>query len=389
MVAAFMRLTRRHILLGAGLGAGSLALPGQAWAATGAGASVRGVSLTDMGADGVRVAVALTRQAEARTLFLSGPDRFVVDIADARWSGAAQAGQGAGAGLVSRYRYGPRPDGAVRLVLDLDGPARVTRQSLGGSARPGLSFDLAAHASRSAAPAPITPARPPAARRIIVLDPGHGGQDPGAIGVTGVREKDVVLDAALKLKAALEARGRYQVHLTRANDSFIPLPDRVAFARTHNADLFISLHADSHANPEACGASVYTLSERGANRAQSMMTAQNWDIDVGAAPRGGVVGAILRDLTQRETTNRSALFAETAIHGLSGVAPVLENGHRNAGFYVLLAPDVPAVLIETGFLSNVQDERRLSSPRSREAIADSLAGSIDNFFGAPVLYASA
>jgi N-acetylmuramoyl-L-alanine amidase len=197
-----------------------------------------------------------------------------------------------------------------------------------------------------------------------------------------------VLDAGLKLREALQARGRYQVELTRDGDRFIALPDRVAFARAKGADLFISLHADSHANPEACGASVYTLSERGANRAAAMMDQQNWSLDQGAA-HPSMVRDILRDLTQRETTNKSAEFAETAIHGLRNAGPVLDNSHRSAGFFVLLAPDVPAVLIETGFLSNVEDERRLADPRSRERIAEALAGSIDSFFGAPVSYASA
>jgi N-acetylmuramoyl-L-alanine amidase len=173
------------------------------------------------------------------------------------------------------------------------------------------------------------------------------------------------------------------VRLTRDADRFVPLEDRVRFARDQHADLFISVHADSHARSEASGASVYTLSERGANRAQNMMAAQNWDIDLGAAPRQGVIGDILVDLAQRETTNRSAEFAQTLIPRLGQVAPLLTNTHRNAGFFVLLAPDVPAVLIETGFLSNPADERRLNSAREREAMADAMAGGVDAYFASP------
>ena len=131
---------------------------------------------------------------------------------------------------------------------------------------------------------------------------------------------------------------------------------------------------------------MYTLSERGADRAQNMMSAQNWDIDLGDAPRRGVIGDILVDLAQRETTNRSAQFAETVIPCLSDVSPLLSRTHRSAGFFVLLAPDVPAVLIETGFLSNAADERRLASPSAREAVAGAIAQAVDTYFGAPPVY---
>ncbi len=146
-----------------------------------------------------------------------------------------------------------------------------------------------------------------------------------------------MLDTGVRLRAALEARG-YRVAMTREDDTFIPLEGRVAFARAQNADLFISLHADSSPNHEASGATVYTLSEHGANRAQNLMNAQNWDVDLGDAPRRGVVGDILVDLAQRETTNRSAQFAELVIARLGPVSPLLVSSHRNAGFFVLLAP---------------------------------------------------
>jgi N-acetylmuramoyl-L-alanine amidase len=272
--------------------------------------------------------------------------------------------------------------------LDLAQPASLVRQELGTRRAPALSFDLALAAPVSAAPPPRQTVGRDAPRRTIVIDAGHGGRDPGAIGTTGVREKDVVLDAALQLRAALEARGRYVVALTRDADTFVALEDRVRFARGQNADLFISIHADSHTRAEAQGASVYTLSERGANRAQTVMAAQNWEIDLGEAPRQGAVSDILVDLAQRETSNRSALFAETLIPRLGQVSPLLTNTHRSAGFFVLLAPDVPAVLIETGFLSNPADERRLSDPRARQSMAEAMASSVDTYFTGPQLYAA-
>jgi N-acetylmuramoyl-L-alanine amidase len=382
-----MDISRRSLLFAGATALGGAAVSGRAGADV--PAAVRGVLIQPSG-QSARVTVALDRQAVARTFFLERPDRFVIDLANTRLAlSQGASGEGPGAGVVRRYRYAPRPDGVSRLVLDLEAPASVVRQELGGRRAPDLSFDLAPSAPFATAPAPPreVPGRGP--RRTIVVDAGHGGRDPGALGATGVREKDVVLDAALQLRDALESRGRYQVALTRDADRYVELEDRVRFARAQNADLFISIHADSHANSTAQGASVYTISERGETRAQNLMNAQNWDLDLGEAPRQGLAHDILIDLYQRETTNRSAQFAQTLIPRLGQVTPLLRNTHRNAGFFVLLTPDVPAVLIETGFLSNPTDERRLSEPRSRQAMAEAMAQAVDAFFAAPTLQARA
>lgn len=218
-------------------------------------------------------------------------------------------------------------------------------------------------------------------RRVIVIDAGHGGRDPGAVGRTlGHREKDITLKAARMVRDLLAADPRYQVVLTRDGDRYLELEDRVRIARAAHADLFISLHADSNPNPNAKGASVYTLSERGAGRARSMMDRQDWTVEFGDEDRPPLVEEILVDLTQRETSNRSADFAQTLIPRLSEAAPLLRNTHRNAGFFVLLAPDVPAVLIELGFLTNRDDENRLGSDRRLQAKARMIARSIDDFF---------
>lgn len=374
-------ISRRSLLFAGATALGGAALSGRAWAD--APAAVRGVLVQEAGA-AARVTVALERQAQARTFFLESPHRFVIDLANTRLAlPQGASGEGPGAGFIRRYRYAPQADGAARLVLDLEAPAELLRQEVGGRRSPDLSFDLAPTV-------PFAPAQPRegarTGRRTIVVDAGHGGRDPGAVGVTGVREKDVVLDAALHLRQALESRGRYRVALTRDADRYVPLEDRVRFARAQHADLFISIHADANANTAAQGASVYTLSERGQARAQNM--AQNWDIDFGDAPRAGGVQDILLDLYQRETTNRSAQFAQVVIPRLGQVAPLLRNTHRNAGLYVLLAPDVPAVLIETGFLSNATDERRLADPRARQAMAEAMAQAVDAYFAAPQLMAA-
>jgi N-acetylmuramoyl-L-alanine amidase len=379
-----MNVSRRSFaLFGAAAFGGALA-SGQAWASAPAG--VRRLSLESAGS-AVRLTLGLDRPAAPRAFFLNSPDRFVVDVANATWMlpQRGMAGEGPGAGLVRRYRYAPRPDGSCRLVLDLDAPLRLVRQEIAQTGA--VSFELAstlqAASGANLAPAPLRLEGSAWATKTIVLDPGHGGHDPGAIGLTGVREKDVVLDAALQLRQALEQAGRYRVAMTRDGDTFIPLEDRVRFARQQNADLFISIHADSSPNHAAAGATVYTLSDHGATRAQNIAAAQNWDLDLGDTPRRSVISDILLDLTQRETTNRSTQFADKVIPNLAQVSPLLSQSPRNAGFFVLLAPDVPAVLVETGFLSNVADEHRLCDPRQRQAIAGAMAQAVDDYFVMP------
>ena len=365
--------TRRSVLLGAAIG--GAAIGASAWGS--APVLVQAVTVQPSGS-GVRVTLALDRQGAARTFFLTAPERFVIDVANARPAlRQGASGSGPGSGIVRRYRYAPRPDGAARVVLDLEVPASVVRREVGGRY---LSFDLAPAGRVVAAPsAPEAPTR--RGRRTIVIDAGHGGRDPGAIGATGVREKDVVLDTALLLRGALESR--YRVALTRDADRFVELDERVRFARAQNADLFISLHADSYADSRARGASVYTISRHGETRAQDIMDAQDWSLDLGEAPRQGVAHDILVDLYQRETTNRSAQFAQIMIPRLGTVTPLLRSTHRSADYFVLLTPDVPAVLIETGFLSNADDERRLADPRTRRALAEAMAEAVDAYFATP------
>lgn len=380
-----MDVTRRSFALLGATALGGVAMTGRAFADP--PSAIRGVLVQDAGA-ACRVTLALDRPAQARTFFLRDPSRFVIDVANAQFAMPGGAsGQGPGAGVVRRFRYAPQANGVSRVVLDLEAPASLVRQELGGRRNAAISFDIAANAPFAAAPVRAEQHVGPSGRRKIVIDAGHGGRDPGAIGVAGTREKDVVLHTALMLRDALRPRG-YDVALTRDNDTFVELENRVRFAREQHADLFISVHADASPNHETTGASVYTLSDSGANRAQNMMASQNWNLDLGDT-RESLARDILVDLAQRETTNRSAQFAQMVIPKLSQVAPLARNTHRSAGFFVLLAPDVPAVLIETGFLSNAADERRLGDPRARERMAEAMAQAVDTYFAAPAMYAAA
>ena len=221
-------------------------------------------------------------------------------------------------------------------------------------------------------------------RQLIVIDPGHGGVDPGATGVSGIYEKYITFSMARELQQQLEKTGHYRVRLTRDRDIFIPLRDRTAIARQINADLFISLHADVVKDEDIRGLSVYTLSQNASDtEAQALADKENKSdliagIDLSHEPSD--VTNILIDLAQRETMNRSAGFAGEIVEELGKDTPLLSNTHRFAGFAVLKSPDVPAVLIEMGYLSNPIDEKNLRQPEYRAKLAHAISRAVDRYF---------
>jgi N-acetylmuramoyl-L-alanine amidase len=218
-----------------------------------------------------------------------------------------------------------------------------------------------------------------------MLDPGHGGPDPGTTGISGYREKNVVLAAAREIARQLTATGRYRARLTRTGDRFIPLRDRVGLARSAKAELFVSIHADSSPNRETRGASVYTLSEAASDREAAALAAKENKADIvagvdfrGQAPN---ITSILIDLSQRDTINHSRVFATMLLDALAhNRIGLLGRSHRHAGFAVLTAPDTPAVLLEMGYLSNRHDERLLTQPAHLRRLADALVDAADRYF---------
>ena len=216
------------------------------------------------------------------------------------------------------------------------------------------------------------------------MDPGHGGVDPGAIGIKGTYEKKIVLMAAKSIKEILAKSGRYNVILTRESDSFIPLRKRVAIARHARADLFISLHADSIKNGAVRGATVYTLSENASDReaAQLAERENKSDLIVGIDldAESQEVTDILIDLVQRETMNQSAVFADAIVQEITKKIKTHRRPHKFAGFAVLKAPDVPSILLEMGYLSNVNDERLLRQDSFVRKIAKSVKIGLDKYF---------
>lgn len=222
-----------------------------------------------------------------------------------------------------------------------------------------------------------------------MLDPGHGGIDAGTTGVSGATEKDLVLDEVMRLRRVLSERG-YRVLLTRDSDTYVPLRQRVNMAHADRADLFISVHADSNPDPNVFGASVYTLSESGSDREAAALALKENQSDIIAgvdlSGENSPVASILIDLAQRDTINRSVRLAQGLVSALDGVTDTLpREPHRSAGFVVLKSPDVPAVLIELGYLSNPRDCAQMGTAAWRNRIAMAIAGAVDHQLrGSPV-----
>ena len=233
---------------------------------------------------------------------------------------------------------------------------------------------------------PVPPPKP----KLVFLDPGHGGRDPGALGVRGTQEKLVVMQIARDLQRELLAGNRYRVLLTRSTDSFVPLRERVARAQAARADLFLSLHADSHGDPDVRGASVYTLSEEASDREAAALAARENRADAAGAPsrfanQSDDVARTLVAMSQRSTVNDSRRLADTIVKTLGGNGVrLLPRTHRQAGFAVLTSPDIPAALVEMGYLSNPQDEKLLTVRQHQLYLAKALRASVDAHFGAGV-----
>ena len=331
------------------------------------------------------------------------PRAFSLGLSDVSVAGDLQ---GRGQGLVSGWTV-ESAGGSARLNLRFTRPVQVRRRFLlppsDGVTAYRYVVDLQASDATTAPNAPVAApvqARPAGIiavantaallhlKKVIVIDAGHGGKDPGAMGAD-CREKDVNLAAARALKTALERSGHYKVVMTRDSDNYVPLETRVQVARRADADLFISLHSDSGPDASARGATVYTLSDKGSDRVvRNVMAENDWFINVNMPGRDRSVNQILLDLTQRVTRNRSAAFAENLLDHIGGEVQLQHRSHRDAGFVVLLAPDVPAVLLEMGYINNALDAHLLNDPAQRGRFMGAVARSIDDYFNQQTRLAS-
>jgi len=348
----------------------------------------------------------LSKKVDVHVFALGNPYRVIVDAPDVSF----QMPDGIGKekrGLVTAYRYGLFAPGKARIVIDLAGPFLIDKVFVleprdDQPAR--LVVDLVPTDEKTflaklketkppqpegAAPTviPQAAARPADAKPVVVLDPGHGGVDPGTSSAAGITEKEVVLTFARTLKAKLEATGHYEVCLTRDEDTFLPLRERVEFAQKKGAGLFLSIHADYFPNKidKATGATVYTLSEDASDEeARALAAKENFSDALAGielpSDSDEVLANILIDLAQRETQNRSVVFARSIVGELASKGALHTKKLRSAGFRVLKAPDIPSVLLELGFLSNPDDEKRLTSEVWREKTAEAVAESIEAYF---------
>jgi N-acetylmuramoyl-L-alanine amidase len=397
-----IRLCGIVLVLTAAAPAGEAA-PGRApLAPSGAQVAVAVAAKVTSEADRTQLVLTLSREIEARAFLMERPDRVIVELAEVNFHLPPEAGR-RGDGLIAAFRYGLFAPGRSRVVIDLAQPAVVSRLEA-TSAADGLAV-LRVELTRAdretfrkglatidwepdvtgALPGPPPPDRRP----LIVLDPGHGGIDPGAIAGGGAHEKDIVFGFAERLRHRLERSGRYRVRLTRERDLFVPLDERVRLARDVQADLFISIHADSiSAAPHVRGLTVYTGSEQ-ASDTESQRLAERENkadaaagLDIEGAP--GDVADILYDLTLRETRSFSQRFAHRLVAAVDPVMPLSKKPQRQAAFRVLRAPDVPSVLVELGYLSSQKDIDLLLSEAWRDRSAHAMAAAIDGFFAARV-----
>jgi N-acetylmuramoyl-L-alanine amidase len=352
-----------------------------------------------------RLVIDLSQKIDIRAFTLANPFRVVVDMPQVTFQFPPRTGD-TGRGLVKAFRYGLVMQGGSRLVIDLARPARIDKAFVLDAVndQPArLVLDLAASDRETFMRfialdnrVPDKAARKPERngdgrasadpRPLVVIDPGHGGIDNGTRAASGELEKTIVLEFSLMVRDKIEKTGKYRVAMTRTDDTFVALADRVELARSRQASLFISIHADALARREgdAQGATVYTLSERASDAAAARFAeAENRadaiaGLDLSAEPDD--VAGILIDLAKRETKTFSLQFARAVVGELKNAARMHQNPLRSARFVVLKAPDVPSVLVELGYVSNKEDLKSLVSAEWRGRSADAIVQAVHTFF---------
>ncbi|MEM9221472.1 MAG: N-acetylmuramoyl-L-alanine amidase [Pseudomonadota bacterium] len=347
--------------------------------------------------EATRFVLDLSGRPNYRVFVVDQPARLVVDLDDVSFD---LSGEAPAAGLVADWRYGALGPSTARIVFDLAAPALISSKKLtpdreDGRAR--LTLDLmqvgearftnAARHAVAGIDAPI-PSSAASAEAVVVLDPGHGGVDPGATSQSGVSEKNLVLAFAERLKERLEDVPGLAVRMTRSDDRFVSLNRRIRIARAYGADLFISIHADAAPQRFVRGATVYTLSERPSDaEAAALAARENLADSVSGAVEPEVeddVSGILADLLRKETKTFAHAFADIVIDEMAPTVGMNSNPHRYARFRVLMAHDIPSVLLELGYLTNEADEAALTQPDWQAKAADAVAQAIAGFFDLPL-----
>ncbi len=355
-----------------------------------------------------RIVLDFSKPVKYSVFTLVDPYRVVVDLPEVGWRLPARP-LPSRRGLFEKLRYGLFKRGNSRVVLDMTGPVAVGKdylmaqragrgqrlvldlvptsrarmlRTVRAAAQPAAAPSLVAHRP----PFPLPPRKPLRlkVKRVIALDPGHGGIDPGAVGISGIYEKHITLDVARTMKRQLQKTGRYRVVMTRNRDVFIRLRDRVAFAREAGAELFISLHADAIKNRKVRGLSVYTLSVKASDKEAAELAERENKADrianIDLSIQDEDVQAFLIQLAQRNTMDESIRFAKALVEELRRETKLLRNTRRFAGFAVLKAPDVPSILVELGFLSNPSEEKALRRKKYRARMVTAMVRAVDAHF---------
>lgn len=352
---------------------------------TAAAAQLRSIGLSAT-PDSAVITLALSDGPAAKVFTLDNPDRAVIDLPRTH---ADHLIVPAGRGLVTDVRVGQQPGGTLRLVLELKSAVAVKSSSASGKGGRQLTVSLGEPAAAPAAdsgPKTVRAAHAPGDGDrdvIIAVDAGHGGVDPGAIGHGGTREKDVTLAIARALAERIDGELGMRAVLTRDRDEFLELRDRIQRAHAAHADMFISVHADSIADRSISGASVYILSVHGASSeaARELAEGQNAaDLMSGALPEGGAAAPVVLDLVQQESIGLSATAAERVVAALESVGEVRKAQVQRAGFVVLKSPAIPSMLIETAYISNPAEERRLKNAVQQARLADAICGGVHSYF---------
>lgn len=349
----------------------------------------------------------LSEGRTAEIFTLGSPYRVIVDIPDINFKLPANAGKGA-VGLVGAFRYGLFAERKARVVIDTTGPVKITKAYMERVGKRSVKLNIVltatdaqsfgdgtgarrSHESSSAGVAPPVEAKPKKAHEkpVIVIDPGHGGIDPGAMGANDMPEKAIVLEVGKKIEQALLATGRYTVEMTRTNDVFVSLDKRVALSEERNADLFLSLHADAIQESLAekvRGATIYTLSEQATDEQARLMAEKENASDLLAGLEAGEYKAsdqvrnILIDLLKRETANFSADLSNLLAQRMGKVIAMSRIPQRSAAFKVLKQSHAPSVLIELGYMSNSEDQKQMATAAWQRQVAAAITTAVDNYF---------
>lgn len=334
-----------------------------------------------------RAVLDLSERAEYRLFTLENPDRVVIDLDQAAVTNPL-AFEREHAGVITNVRHGEPEEKTLRVVFDLSGNSRIKSFMLEPTGQYGhrLVIDLYPEGAVNSTPIKQVASLNSNERKVIVaIDAGHGGEDPGALGPNRTREKDVVLAISRELKKSIDARPGMQAVLIRDGDYYIPHRDRYEKARKHRADLFISIHADAFTKSSVTGSSVFVLSSRGASSefARRMADSENSSDLVGGVTLGDkdeMLASVLLDLSQSATMEASNLVANNVFSSMRTVSKTHKNQVEHANFLVLKSPDVPSILVETAFISNPSEEKRLRDPGWQQKIASAIASGVQDYF---------